>query len=70
VAKERLQGVNPDQSFPPQLLKILVQGLYPVEVLPDRPLSLGGQGNRATTGKRGERGGIIVLQEELGHGDL
>jgi hypothetical protein len=64
AVEERLQGVNPCQSFPPQLLKVLTQGLYPAEVLPNHPLSLGGQGNRETTRKCGEQGGIIDLQEE------
>jgi hypothetical protein len=72
-------GGDPNQSFPSQLLKVLAQGLYPTEVLLDCPLSLGGQGNRATTKKHGEQGGIIILQKEpsfppslhqLGQGDL
>jgi hypothetical protein len=79
AGEEHSQGVNPGQPFPSQLLKVLTQGLYPVEVLPSRPCSPGGQGNGTTTKKHGERSGIIVLQEEPsflpslhrpGHGNL
>jgi hypothetical protein len=39
AAEERPQGVNPGQSFPLQLLKVLTHGLYTAEILPSRPLS-------------------------------
>jgi hypothetical protein len=54
--------VNHGQPLLPQLLKVFPQRLYSTEVLPGHTLSLGSQGNRTTTGKRREQGGIIVLQ--------
>jgi hypothetical protein len=56
--------VNSGQSFLLQLVKVLTQGLYPTEVLPNGPLSLEGQGNGVTTRKCWERGEIIILQKE------
>jgi hypothetical protein len=61
VAEEHSQEVNPSQPHLPQVLKTITQGLYFAEVLPGRPLTPGGQGNRATMGTRRERGGIMIL---------
>jgi hypothetical protein len=61
MAEERPQGVNPGQSLPPQLLKVLMWGLYHVEVLPDHALSPEGLGNGVATGKCGDQGEIIIL---------
>jgi hypothetical protein len=55
------EGVS-GSTLIPQMLKVLVQGLYLAKVLPDCPLSTGKQGNRATASKYKERGRIIVSQ--------
>jgi hypothetical protein len=64
VGEERPQEVNLGQCLLSQLLKTLAQGLYFAEVILDRPLSPGDQGNKATIGKRMEQGGIIILLVE------
>jgi hypothetical protein len=61
LTEERPQEVSPGQPLMSQLLKVLAQGLYLVKVLLSRPLSPGGQGNRATAGEHWEWGGIIIL---------